>query len=94
MNINHLQDKKYYHISINIDSLSEYILLASSEKRRSYYNLSLNSQYNKFCNGDNGYIDDERWIIREATIDEINWLEMCRAAGKYIENPKLTYEIY
>lgn len=37
---------------------------------------------------------DEDWIVRDATIDEIMWLEACEKAGKYVEKPLFNYEIY
>lgn len=45
-------------------------------------------------NGQGRPSPNEEWIVREATPEEIQWLEACEKEGRYLENPYKYYEIY
>lgn len=62
-------------------------------RRKGFYHIYPDNQY-VYVNYDNWEGGNEPINMREATWEEIKWLEACVEAREYVTMPILNYEIY
>lgn len=59
-----------------------------------YYSLDGYTDFKIYKNHDIHLAKEYKYIIKEATNEEIQWLLLCHQAGKYVECPIIQYSIY
>lgn len=81
------------HLSHGTKAWNRIIRPKNKEKIGTQLEISLKEFKN--YNGEAMPHEGESWIVRDAYPDEIEWLEICEKAGKYVEKPKnIIYEIW